>query len=126
MDTEFGWGKKKTIVQSPQTVFITTDASLTGWGTYWDTSMVKANGTWSLNKKSYHIYAFEILAYSMGIRALCANVRRQHIRVMSDNATAVAYIQSTGGPTHYSVTVLHPISGLGALIEKYGYPAAIS
>ena len=71
------------------------DASLTGWGAKWgDTS---TQGIWSSLEKTLHINCLELLAIQWGLESLCAHEHDTHIRIMSDNTTAVTYMNAMGG-----------------------------
>ena len=47
---------------------------------------------WSEAETTYHINVLELLAVKLGLRSLLVDCRGQHIRVVSDNTTAVSYI----------------------------------
>ena len=72
---------------------IYTDASDIGWGAVMDGKM--AHGLWSDNEIT-HINIQEILAV---YKALCCLLPRgaRHVRIMSDNQTAISYINKMGG-----------------------------
>lgn len=73
---------------------LTTDASRTGWGSERDG--VISRGNWSLEERSYHINALELLAIQYGLLAL-AKVTNSNILVRSDSTTAISYINRYGG-----------------------------
>ena len=84
---------------------IYTDASLKdggGWGAY-DEIHDKINGRWSLEEQWMNINCLELKAITLAIEAY-APLRPQckHIRIMSDNTSAIAYINKQGG-THCMV-----------------------
>ena len=50
------------------------------------------HGLWSEAETSYHIKILELLAVELGLRSLLIDSHGQHIQVVSDNTTAVSYI----------------------------------
>ena len=69
-----------------------------GWGGSIGTETVhlkEADGEWT--EKSLHINQLEIIAVLFTLKSLCGNHVNQHIRVFSDNTTAVDYINNMGG-----------------------------
>ena len=77
----------------PETVLFT-DASSDGWGAHVGTSAT--GGRWSEEEKLMHINVLELRAILFGLKSLCEGSNR-HIRVMSDNTIAVAYVKHQGG-----------------------------
>ena len=55
------------------------------------------HGLWSEAETTYHINVLELLAVKLGLRYLLVDCRGQHIRVVSDNNTAVSYISGMEG-----------------------------
>ena len=76
------------------TVF--TDASNEGWGAHVEETT--AGGRWSEQEADYHINVLELKAIQFGLESLC-KVEDTHIKIMTDNTTALAYVQHQGG-TH--------------------------
>ena len=74
---------------------VTADASNTGWGGTLGTE--ETGGRWSVEEMDYHINYLEILAIFLTLCSLCRDYRDVHIRVMTDNTTAMAYVNSMGG-----------------------------
>ena len=78
-------------------VTIHTDASDEGWGASDGTSQ-DINGRWSDHELALHINVKELMAIKFAIQAytpLYDTIR--HIRIMSDNTTAIAYVNKQGG-----------------------------
>lgn len=75
---------------------IFTDASKEAWGACCE--LGKTNGGWSLSEKDMSINALELKAILYGIRALImpSNTALRHLRVMTDNTTAVHCINNMG------------------------------
>lgn len=71
-----------------------TDASLKGWGAILEGK--KANGRWAQQHVGLHINVLELTAVLLGLRSLCKD-RDRVIKVLTDNATTVAYINKQGG-----------------------------
>ena len=74
---------------------LTSDASLRVWDAASGTFCT--HGLWSEAETTYHINVLELLAVKLGLRSLLVDCRGQHIRVVSDNTTAVSYINGMGG-----------------------------
>lgn len=62
-------------------------------------------GQWSDSEESHHINYLELKAVLLGLQSLCKEILHSHIKVMTNNTTAVAYIWNMGGahslPYHY-------------------------
>ena len=71
---------------------LTSDASLRVWDAASGTFCT--HGFWSEAETTYQINVLELLAVKLGLRSLLVDCRGQHIRVVSDNTTAVSYIYS--------------------------------
>ena len=78
---------------SPDTV-LTTDASLTGWGAVFENE--STGGSWSTAEKTNNINALELLAVFFGLKCYAKNANNIHIRIMTDNTTAVSTINHMG------------------------------
>ena len=72
-----------------------TDASNKGWGANMSNSTTGRE--WSLLEKDHRINYLEIRAILLGLQSLCRDLSHADIMIMSDNATAVAYINNMGG-----------------------------
>ena len=73
---------------------LTTDASQNGWGAvYNDTS---TGGFWSDEEKSYHINYLELLAVFMGLQTFFKTHYHTHLRILTDNTTAIAVLNHMG------------------------------
>jgi len=73
---------------------IFTDASMQGWGA--TDNKTSSGGLWKEYEIS-HINELEMKAIFIGIRLFCKNRNFQHVKVMCDNMTAIAYINHMGG-----------------------------
>ena len=58
---------------------------------------VTTGGEWSAIEKDRHINYLQIRAVLFGLQSLCREISNAHVNVMTDNATAVAYINNIGG-----------------------------
>lgn len=76
-------------------ITITTDASKLGWGAVVNDS--KTGGRWSLEESELHINVLELMAIELGLATFFAASRGSFIRVVTDNTTAVAYVNHMGG-----------------------------
>ena len=97
---------------------LTSDASLRGWGAASGT--FSTHGLWSEAETAYHNNVLELLAVELGLRSLLADCNGQHIRVVSDNTTAVSYINGMGGVYLCLVTASRVTFGPGLLIREIG------
>lgn len=70
-----------------------TDASKTGWGR--KLKMVKVLEVYG--QKMRHINSLELLAVKFSLISLLHGSHSNHVRIMSDNTTAVSYINEMGG-----------------------------
>ena len=86
---------QKLINQPPPTCFITTDASMLGWGAVYKEK--SCGGQWSKEESEFHINVLELRAIDFGLKSFLGQVQNEHIRVKTDNTTAVAYINHKGG-----------------------------
>ena len=78
---------------------IHTDASNEGWGAS-DNINTDINGRWSLREQMLHINALELKAIKLALYAyLPLQDRARHVRIKSDNTTAISYLNKKGG-TH--------------------------
>lgn len=73
---------------------IITDASLKGWGAISGT--LKANGRWNQIERNWHINVLEMLAILFGLQSFVKKTNL-NIRLLSDNTTAVSYVNKKGG-----------------------------
>ena len=48
-------------------------------------------------EQTFHINYLELKAVFLGLQSLCGNTTHKHIRILSDKATTVAYINAMGG-----------------------------
>ena len=74
---------------------MSTDASLLGWGASLENTT--AGGRWSNVEREHHINYLELKAVLLGLQSLCNRVSKCHIKVLTDNTTAVAYLRNMGG-----------------------------
>ena len=79
---------------SPQIV-IQTDASLLGWGGILSDNEI--GGRWTDEESKNHINYLEILAIYYTLKSFLHLIINKHVKVLTDNTTAVAYISNMGG-----------------------------
>ena len=84
------------IFHSSPDVVVYTDASQMGWGAHIKPGN-NTSGIWSKSESSGHINYLELLAVKLALSSLLDARNNIHVRVMSDNNTAVSYINSMGG-----------------------------
>jgi hypothetical protein len=85
----------RTIDHGTPHITMTTDASQVGWGATVEGHHTQ--GLWDAHETPLHINILELFAIQFGLMALLDKFHDQHIRIMSDNTTAVSYINSMGG-----------------------------
>ena len=71
-----------------------TDASNEGWGAH--VGERSTGGRWSPEEGEDHINVLELRAIRFGLQSLC-EAREVHIKIMTDNTTALAYVKHQGG-----------------------------
>lgn len=77
---------------------IATDASAEGWGATMLSSGLKAQGYWT-TAQSYKSSNFrETLAVLLSLLAFLSQVKGKSVTILSDNVSAVSYINMQGGP----------------------------
>lgn len=74
---------------------IETDASSVGWGAHFESE--KTGGRWTDDEKLKHINFLEILAIFFALKSYKTKIKNKHVKIMTDNSTAVAYINNMGG-----------------------------
>ena len=57
----------------------------------------KINGQWTNKEKDLYINTLELLAIFISSKSFQRNFLGEHIRIMSDSATAIAYVNNMGG-----------------------------
>ena len=75
---------------------IYTDASNQGWGCYDPQTGSTGGGRWSIQEQRLHINLLELKAILFGVRSLCTNLQGNHVRIMTDNTTALACLNKQG------------------------------
>lgn len=73
---------------------MTSDASLIGWGCEFDGT--RSGGLWLPSEKELHINLLEIKAAYFALQSFQDKLKGCHVRLMVDNTTAVACINSMG------------------------------
>ena len=79
------------------TLFITTDASKTGWGTVCESQ--RTNGRWSVSERTQHINVLELKAAFLALKSFLKKQSHKVVCLRMDNTTAVAHVNNKGG-TH--------------------------
>lgn len=74
---------------------IPTDASTEGRGAVCD--QCSAGGRWSLDEIENHINYLELLAIFLALKSFCMEFSDIHVKIMTDNTCAKAYINNMGG-----------------------------
>ena len=79
------------------TLFITTDASKTGWGAVYESQCT--NRRWSDSERTQHINVLELKAAFLALKSFLKNQSHKVVCLRMDNTTAVAHVNNKGG-TH--------------------------
>ena len=79
---------------------------------------------WSKNESANHINALELLAVKFSLMSLLHEKHNTHIKIMSDNTTAVTYINEMGVVNHISVMKLQRKFGIGQESKTFWLSAA--
>jgi len=72
-------------------MIIHTDASLCGWG---GGKIGELGGRWNGSECEYHINVLELLAIFHALKAFQEQLQTKHVKIFSDNTTAVSYINT--------------------------------
>lgn len=83
----------KSLVSCPPELEIHTDACLTGWGA--KVGDARTGGHWA-HVELDHINCLELKAILLSLKSLCKRCEQTHIRLRSDNSTAIACINRCG------------------------------
>lgn len=86
---------------SPPSMTLTTDASLWGWGAHLEGSCVW--GQWPTSLRSKHIDFLELLAILWALQSFQDDVKGRVVQILSDNMTAVHYVNKQGGTVSRSL-----------------------
>ena len=82
-------------IQIPNCSFLLkTDASKSGWGAIFDREAT--GGHFAQGESLLHINVLELKAVLFGVKSLCSHLRQTHIKVLSDNTTAVCAVNNMG------------------------------
>ena len=85
-------------IRSPApTLFITTDASMTGWGAVCESQ--RTNGRWSDSERAQHMNVWELKAAFLALKSFLKNQSHKVVCLRMDSTTAVAHVNNKGG-TH--------------------------
>ena len=124
---EISWWKKnifrvfKPIRYPKFSITIYTDASLEGWGA--SMGNVSTGGAWHPDEKLMHINVLELKAILLALKSF-VKTSREHIKIMSDNTTAIHCINKMG--TSHSMECHHQVLKIWewAIIHKNHLSAA--
>ena len=96
--------QEKSLLSSSPDCELFTDACLTGWGA--SIGDVTTGGHWAQEELD-HINILELKAILLGMQSLCGDRTGSHVRLRSDNTTAVACIDRCDStrPNLHALTV---------------------
>ena len=78
---------------------ISTDASKSGWGAVWEKNT--ASGLWLIEEAVCHINELEISAILFGLQSLMSELYNCHVKILSNNTTAVHCLNKMGTSHSY-------------------------
>lgn len=82
-------------VTEPQIEFKTDASTSGGWGAVCQS--VKTGGRWNEQEKTCHINVLELLAVDYALKSFSKQVTGKHVKLLTDNSCAVAYLNNMGG-----------------------------
>ncbi len=94
-------GMYREIIPKNPEITIRSDSSDYAWGGVCLNTQQKVNGMWSNSEKKEHINFKELKAIFLCLKTFLNETNQVHVRVESDNTTAVAYINNFGGKIDY-------------------------
>jgi len=94
----------KTMLFRQQTMIITSDASLQGWGAVCNGT--RTGGPWGQLEQGMHINRLELLAATLAVKTFLKDRTGTSVLLQLDNQTAVAYINNMGGTVSPKLTDL--------------------
>ena len=74
--------------------FIYTDASESGWGAH---DGITSIGAWFDNEIHHQINVLELITIELALKVFLKDSNKKHVRIISDNTTAVTYINKQVG-----------------------------
>ena len=84
----------KALLCRPQTMTITSDASLQGWGAVCNGT--RTGGPWGHSEQGMHINCLELLAATLAVKTFLKSQTGKSVLLQLDNQTAVIYINNMG------------------------------
>lgn len=88
--------QKREIQSNNPDVILKSDASLEGWGAVEGNN--KTGGRWTPTEQENHINCLELMAILYALKSFEKQLKKiEHIQILTDNTTAVAYINNMGG-----------------------------
>ena len=90
------WNGAPLSLKTPD-IQVVCDASALGWGGAIPDLKVEAAGTWNKEVSFKHSNYRELLTILLVLKSFRGHLRRKHVQVLSDNVTAVAYVNHLGG-----------------------------
>jgi len=94
----------KALLCRQQTMVITSDASLQGWGAV--CKGTRTGGPWGHPEQGMHINCLELLAATLAVKTFLKDLTGMTVLLQLDNQTAVAYINNMGGTVSPQLTDL--------------------
>ena len=88
-------GCSRNLISREVDITIYTNSSNTGWSGTNGVSSI--NGRWSIEEQNFHINKLELLTIKFCLQSFCKDLCNKVICILSDNATAMSYINHMGG-----------------------------
>nr|XP_032646422.1 uncharacterized protein LOC116830873 [Chelonoidis abingdonii] len=92
-------------LQTPPTVMMATDASLTSWGAHISHQTIR--GLWSHSETSLHINVLEFRAIRNACRCFLPLIKNPHVHIMTDNIACMFYVNRQAGARSHSLLKGH-------------------
>ena len=87
--------QKRRIRHTPPEIELSTDVSLMGYGANYYGCTI--NGRWKQTEQTLHINVLELIAIKYALISFQDMLRGKHVKILSDNTTAVNYVNNGGG-----------------------------
>ena len=102
---------KSRICKGKISICLESDASGNGWGgcLVLEGEKQSTGGNWAKEEQNHHINYLELLGAWLTVQSFCKEIKNTHIKLLSDNTTAIAYINNMGGTKEKCNELAHQI-----------------
>lgn len=106
------WNGRSAVPCCRPSIQIATDASSLGFGAQIIGRQERAQGLWDHHMSNSASNLRELMAVFMALKSFLHLLRKKNVQIISDNVSAVAYINFQGGPSRQLTEVARDIWGL--------------